>query len=520
MELTINQWIDRGKDLPVLSGSIANILNLTNETESDVSQIADVIKKDVSLSAAILRITNSSAFGLFRKITTIDQAVMFLGFKSVRNIALGVGVFNMFPPQKKDFLSKVWQKSIVTGLAARELCNLTGNKKKEDAFTVGLLHDIGLIAFYAYDRQKAANILEKSESAGGANLDDERLYMGLDHVEAGALLAERWRLPKEIIGAMMNHHKEPAEKSCSGDLDHIIYLGSLAGDIFYLGRKTESIRKFTEGCLRLLEISSEDAEKLLQNIHPQLMEVASYFNIAIGSVNTYEDILDRVNEEIISITVTNEAIKHNLSIAFDREKALSTRLEEANRDLKMLASKDPLTGLFNRTFLNELLEKEWMRSRRHGTLLSVILADIDNFKRVNDTYGHQAGDLALQKVADVMKKCLRKDDYLARYGGEEFLFVLPQTGLEEACKAAERLRNAVRNLVIFFSEGKRHSLSISCGVSTALPENMDENIDLLIQRADQALYEAKGAGKNRVLSRELKWAPDFHGLLPKEKHIL
>ena len=501
MNLNINQWIERGKDLPVLSGSIANILNLTDGTESNVSQIADVIKRDVSLSAAILRITNSSAFGLLRKVTTIDQAVILLGFKSIRNIALGVGVFNLFPPNQKDFLSKVWQRSLVTGLAARELCKLTGNKKKEEAFTIGLLHDIGLIAFFGYDKNKASDIFDKSENKGRMNLDDEKEYMGLNHVEAGRLLAERWRLPEEIINAIITHHEEHSVQDNNNNLSYIIYLGSLVGDIFYLGGKAESIKRFTEGCQRLLGLSAEDADHLLQNIHPQLMEVAAYFDIAVGSGNTYEDILSKVNEEIINITIANEAIKHHMTQAFDRERALSAKLEEANRNLKILASKDPLTGLFNRQFLNDLLEKEWFRSQRHGYPLSIIMADVDDFKMVNDKYGHQAGDAALKQIAEALSKCLRRNDYLARYGGEEFLFVLPQTDLKEACLAAERFRVAVHRLIISFNQEARLSVSISCGVSTAYPEKKYDNIDALIHRADQALYETKNSGKNKVIAR-------------------
>jgi diguanylate cyclase (GGDEF)-like protein len=411
---------------------------------------------------------------------------------------LGVGVFNLFPPQEKDFLSKVWQRSLVTGLAARELCSLTGDKKKEDAFTIGLLHDIGLIAFYGYDKKKASELLDKSENNGRINLDDEKMHMGLDHVEAGRLLAERWRLPEEIIGTMTHHHDEQFNRINNGNLSRIIYLGSLVGDIFYLGGKTDSIKRYTEGCQKLLGISPYNADHLLQNIHPQLMEVAAYFDIAVGSGNTYEDILSKVNEEIINITISNEAIKHHLTQAFDRERALSAKLEEANRDLKMLASKDSLTGLYNRQFLNELLEKEWMRSQRHGYAISIIMADIDDFKRINDSFGHQEGDAVLKRIAESLSKCLRKNDYLARYGGEEFLFVLPQTDLKDACLAGERFRSACESLTISFNGNHKLSLSISCGVASALPGKKGDNIDILIQRADQALYEAKNSGKNRV----------------------
>ena len=187
MNLTVNQWIESGKDLPVLSGSIAEMLSLTDQAGLNVSQIAEVIKRDISLSAAILRITNSSAFGLQRKITTIDQAVMFLGFQSVRNIALGVGVLNLFPPRDKDFFSRIWCRSIVTGLAAHELCLLTRNRKKDDAFTIGLLLDIGLIGFYAYNKTLALELLKAAEDDGRVNLEGEKALIGIDHMEAGMM---------------------------------------------------------------------------------------------------------------------------------------------------------------------------------------------------------------------------------------------------------------------------------------------------------------------------------------------
>jgi diguanylate cyclase (GGDEF)-like protein len=503
MNLTINQWIEKGKDLPVLSGSIADILSLTEGVQANVSRIAEVIKRDLSLSAAILRITNSSAFGLSRKITTIDQAVVFLGFLSVRNIALGVGVFNMFPPKEKDFLAKVWQRSLVTALAARELCNLTGrNRSKEDAFTAGLLLDIGLVAFYGFDKLKAERLLVEAEKNWRNDLDSEKISMGLNHVEAGILLAERWKLPEDIIHMMRNHHRAPlndSDQSDNGNLTHIVYIASLAGDIFYLGNKRESIKKFTEECQRLIGVSPDDSDKILKNIHPQLTEVASYFNISVGSGNTYEDILCMVSEEIVNITVSNEAIKYNLIQAFEREKMLSIELEEANRNLKILANKDALTGLYNRQFLNEWLEKEWLRAQRYDNPLSVVMADIDDFKRVNDNYGHQAGDIVLKKIADTMAKNLRKNEVLARYGGEEFIFVLPQTNMEDACIAAERFKSAVRKLKILIGKDKYLDISISCGVYTAHPGRKEENVDVLIQRADHALYEAKESGKDQVI---------------------
>jgi len=503
---TIHQWIEKGKNLPVLSGSIAELMSLTQSEESNVSQIAEIIKRDVGLSAAILRITNSSAFGLLKRITSIDQAVVLLGFNAVRNVALAVGVVNLFPPYDGTFLSKTWQRSILTAIAARELSSLNGNKNKEDSFTNGLLHDIGLIAFYVYDNDLASQLIEKMETNGRISLTEERQLMGIDHVEVGSLLVEQWKLPDDIKYAILHHHDEPepeALSSVNGNPSPIDYLSSLVGDIFYLGKKDDSIRNFIDKSHELMGIAADKSEQLLHNIHPQLVEIAIHFNIEIGSGNTYEKILCDANEEIVNMTISSEATKHHLNEAFKREKELSAKLEKSNRELKVLASRDSLTGLYNRQFLNELMEKEWHRSMRYNYPLSMAMVDIDNFKKVNDTYGHKAGDTVLIKIAEALTKNLRKNDFVARYGGEEFAFIYPQTDLKEACQVTERFKLVVRNLKIPFIDNKKVSLSISCGVSTAYPDKEGDSVDDLIQRADEALYDAKKSGKDRIMFKEI-----------------
>lgn len=502
MSQDIYEWIESGKNLPVLSGSIAKLMSLTRDNEASISQISDVIKRDVGLSAAILRITNSSAFGLLRRVTSIDQAVVLLGFNAVRNIALAVGVVDLFSPAGSDFISKTWQRSILSGIAARELCSLNGNKNREDAFTNGLLHDIGLIAIHSFNSELANLLMDRMETGGRLALAEERELLGVDHVEVGSFLAEKWGLPDEIKISILNHHTDPAQASPDEEdkaLSPISYLSSLVGDIFYLGKKSENIKNFMAGSHLLMGIGADKAEELLNGIHPQLVEIASYFEIDVGAEKNYEEIMREANAELLNIAISNEAAKYHLSQAFEREKKLARDLEKKNQDLKILASKDSLTGLYNRQFLDELMEKEWYRSKRSKSPLSMAMVDIDDFKKINDTYGHKAGDLVLVEIARAFKNRLRKNDTVARYGGEEFAFIFPETDTGNASKITEILNHVVRVLDTSAAVGEKISLSISCGVSTAYPAKEEDSIDGLVKRADDALYDAKRAGKNRVV---------------------
>jgi diguanylate cyclase (GGDEF)-like protein len=156
---------------------------------------------------------------------------------------------------------------------------------------------------------------------------------------------------------------------------------------------------------------------------------------------------------------------------------------------------DPLTGLLNRRRFTELANREVTRSRRHRLVFSVLMLDIDHFKRINDTYGHPVGDLAIKAVAEVCTQALRPHDLLARYGGEEFVLTLPQTESEGAHTVAERIRAKTETLTVPSEHGPVR-FTVSIGISTY---QSGQPLECVVARADEALYEAKQSGRNRVV---------------------
>jgi len=160
-----------------------------------------------------------------------------------------------------------------------------------------------------------------------------------------------------------------------------------------------------------------------------------------------------------------------------------------------MATKDGLTGLFNRRHLNLLIDSEIHSvNLNKARKLSIIMCDIDNFKKLNDTYGHQAGDVVLKEVARIMKANCRQSDVVARYGGEEFLIILHGAGVKDSIRIAEAVRQAVAENQITF-QGQAYRTSLSMGLAEYANERTKEE---LIEKADQALYQAKKEGKNRV----------------------
>ena len=169
------------------------------------------------------------------------------------------------------------------------------------------------------------------------------------------------------------------------------------------------------------------------------------------------------------------------------------RVRELSNQLAEAATHDDLTGLYNYGFFMQRLTEETERSHRYHRPLALVMGDVDHFKQVNDTYGHQVGNVVLQMVANVLSLDVRSTDIVARYGGEEFAIIMPETNAEEALVAAEHIRANIESSHV----NGRPDVTISLGVSEYQP--LDSECDFLIKRADRALYQAKKGGRNQAV---------------------
>ncbi len=211
--------------------------------------------------------------------------------------------------------------------------------------------------------------------------------------------------------------------------------------------------------------------------------------------------LDQTLKEVVrkdkELSEANEDLLKEITIRKQTEAAL----RESEEAFRLLAITDSLTGLHNRWHFNNLAEAEIRRVIRYTRPLSVMMIDIDFFKRVNDTFGHTSGDMVLRMVAKTTKEMLRSTDIPARYGGEEFIVLLPETPVSEAATVAERLRRRIEETT---AEGEKCQITItaSFGVSDYIDKTNEKPLERIltefISKADQALYASKNAGRNRV----------------------
>jgi diguanylate cyclase (GGDEF)-like protein len=181
------------------------------------------------------------------------------------------------------------------------------------------------------------------------------------------------------------------------------------------------------------------------------------------------------------------------------EKArLKRKIKNAQEKIAMMSIRDELTGLYNRRYFNEVVEKEVSRAMRYETDLVLCMIDLDYFKKINDTYGHLAGDMTLSEIAGMLKKCVRQSDFCCRYGGEEFTVIMTNTDTNGAEKLSERFRKMVAHRLFKYNSSKFHC-TVSVGLAAYKPGLKQSSTELL-EAADYALYKAKAQGRNRVVT--------------------
>ncbi len=500
----LNSLLTSG-DLPTLPVVASRLLELTAREDATFSDIANLIAQDIALSAKILKVANSAFYNFPRKIASINQAVSLLGINAVRSLVLSFTFLSMGRNDATSLFDfeRFWERSLVGATAARLLAAQIAQANTDEIFTISLLQNIGQLIFALTVPSKYDQILQKqaSDPKDLCDIALEEEFLGLPHTISGFEVARLWGFPPTLLAAIRYHHA-PATYPGSDPQElltiRIIYLTDLIAKIFSSHAPERFYRQFQEEAEQLLGLGDLKITTILKTINREINKAAQYFDIAVNPLRSVPEIIQEANIRLSLLHLSYEEMNRELIQSKKALENLKKQLAERNCLLDTLANLDGLTEINNHRFFQNFLSAEIERAIKNNCPIALLLADIDHFKRCNDTYGHQTGDFILKELSRIARKAIREYDVIARYGGEEFVFVLPETRPEEALHVAQRICQTIANHDFF--DGQRHyRITISIGAVSALPANDDFNKSEFIDMADTALYAAKDRGRNQVV---------------------
>lgn len=493
---TVRERLERCSSLPTLPSVALQILDLCQQEQLDLKEISAVIGRDPALATKLLRTANSPMFALRREATSIMQAVNLLGVSAVRTMVLSFSLAKECSTTGQPAMASYWQRSMLAALAARELAQrsvMSVSLNPEECFLAALLQDIGMLALARSLGAEYAAMLTEAKGDHDQLIHQERHGLGADHAQVGEWLLRKWRVPillARVIGA--SHQPRVLEVDPDKELAALARVVSLAArfaDVWMGDCETAAARLHDE--VQLWPVDAVDTAAVMSFLVAQAPSLAPMFDVRLNP-NEMAEILEQAKEAQVSLSlrVALEVQSTNEALA---------RLESRTAALIAESQRDPLTGVASRgytdSYLRELFPSVVAASRRIG----VIFADVDHFKRVNDTYGHATGDAVLQSVAAELSRTLRGGDFVGRYGGEEFVVIIRADTMQEVTLVAERLRKMVSDRPHAAGPAGKLHLTISLGCALLEPGRHRDYRDLVAE-ADAALYLAKRNGRNRVES--------------------
>jgi diguanylate cyclase (GGDEF)-like protein len=497
--------------LPSLPVVALKLLELSRSPGVSVAEITAVMKADPAIVARLLKAANSSMFGLATKVKSIDQAVVLLGTTAVTTLALGFSLVdgNQCRGPLGAAYTSYWLQSSVQATAARLLAARISSPHQEDFFLAGLMLYLGRLAMLKTIPVDYQMVLATAESEQRSLVDTETDLLGVNHVEVGVQLMQRWSLPEVLARAIRSHHDSPeALVQAAGTADDALLkataVAAAAGEYFCGSSKGLALERLRQLATGLYQFTRADLDAFLTDLRNRVDDVASLFSIDASSLPTAAELLAQANEQLALLAMSAQAESAHAHARQVAAESQIRTLEVKHEQLKQQVIRDPLTNAYNRHFFDESLAREVQRCARVARPVGLIFFDADRFKVINDTYGHAFGDEVLKLIATTAGNLVRGGDILARYGGEEFVVLVcepSQKGLE---KLVERIRTAIGSIDLR-QQGRAVPISVSLGAALTVPERRQQMTASagLVEAADQAMYEAKQAGRNQLRVRNL-----------------
>jgi diguanylate cyclase (GGDEF)-like protein len=450
------------------------------------------------LTAKVLRVANSPLYSKRRKSDNLRQALVVLGLNAATTLALSFSLVGTYKNSKGAGIDygRYWRRAILGASAAREFGTLQRANNVDDIFLAALLQDIAILAI---DRVQPDFYKGLPATAGHAEIvAHEIAKLGADHAALGAWLLTHWKLPESLCHTVEYSHSPASTDRATPDgiAARCIALGSECVEIMLGSSGPTGFGALKIPAEEWLGIAPEALSGAIERILAEIPEIERLFDTKLLDQDSANGMLEQAREILMLRNLQAIEQVSALQESSEHLEARTIELEDKHR-------RDPLTGLFNRGHLDKVLETEFQSACNGGWPLSIVFADLDRFKLVNDTYGHPAGDTVLIGTAKLILGVVRDTDCVARYGGEEFVIVLPGLPADGAQRVCERLLTKLRNSQ-HDVPGAKLTTTASLGLATHSAATPFDNVAQLIEAADRSVYAAKKGGRDRLVTYDPK----------------
>ncbi len=503
----IERTLEGLKLLPSSAAVAMKVMDLKRRDGAGAADTARVIAADAALAAKILALANSAAFAPVIPVTRLSIAIAKIGLNNLLPLVFGLsiaGIFNKLT-LPADIQAQLWRASLLKAVTARCCVRRIGGPfvnapareaAAEEAFLAALFQDIALPVFSAGDRSMWPEFLNVLDVSDEERPEREAALYGVDHTEIGATVARMLGLPQVFIAATGAHHAGVRALTAVG-------AGPIAIALDVAASLPHRLPSFSAKCLSTLvvrlrftaESSTTDLADLAREIADDFTKTSALFDKPEDATASYKQFLQNLGAEVAE-SLQSSMIRSATEIGGlkDRQRRLGDAVM-ALKDQTERAEFDPLTKVLTRAAFMARFEKLPPMARRHGASCAVGFLDVDNFKDINDTHGHAAGDAALAATATLLAAAVKDTGIVGRMGGDEFVFAFAVRPEALDSTTAAILGSMVR--VSFIHDGNALNLTTSIGIhSLGVPE-ADADSQRALRAADELMYEAKRSGKGR-----------------------
>ena len=486
--------------LPSLPDVVVRLLEVSADPEAGMREVLTVVRADAGMSARIVKAVNSPYFGLNTEVSSLENAVPLLGTNAVVSLALS---FSLIEEKQTPFHKALWSQSLLRAVASEYIARECKFPAPCDFFMAGLLSDIGVLAMLNAIADEYVPVCEASKYASLPLCECEQKAFGFTHVDIGLELAKRWALPSPLVRAIASHHLEIDEVVSQSDdpkysLIKTVRFANCLSE-YVTNQLSDETRNALQECgERCFNFDREKIDDIVFKVREFTEEAAAVMCIDTNDLPPAAELLVAANARLVDISLRNQVAMN--------------QVVQKNEELKEKTVRDGLTEIHNRLAFDDRYSTTVHACLENGGGAGVIFCDIDEFKKLNDTYGHPFGDEVLRRVAKTLEGSVRDTDFVARYGGEEFVVIALECEPQILLDIAERMRKDVEAEEIEF-EGKRIPVTISvggCAATQAGGRKLNGAIaDIMLREADSAMYRCKRNGRNQVEVVQIGERPDF-----------